>query len=845
MNNRLLFFSLSFLGFYFCVKGQSLHEQKLVAEFEMKAREIARPIEYLQTDKDIYESGEQLYFKFSQLNGQFLTPYLQDSILYLRLVNQITREVFWEEKYAITMGFSDGMVLINENVKPSIYQVEAYSPSAVYNGMKYFNAFKEIEIRQFINPEILIRHDLSGKNDYSDTLNLIVSDKLGNRLENAEVLISFLNENKKNLHQQTSYTNQEGRLKVPLDVDGSQLIDLNITLGNKHVFERIGLNHKNSSNGITLYPESGKLINNQESWVMLSFTDNSNQNEFREGVLLKNGEFHQLIKIDKDGLAKLKVKPDKESSYGVVWNDTSSDTLIVFDQIEERGVTINLNTLADTLLMTLQTSWPGQKHFIRLQVRGIVYVFQELILQENSKIKIPLTKIPTGIAEITVFNEESKLLGERLNWIENNGKLILEAELKQQNYGRREKIVVSLTVRNSKGQPLEGIQLGGAVFDKLYQNSKYNRSLYTTAHLLTQLEANPKLESILGSAEENDVWEINRLLESSNKEKYMWLEKKLENNRFIEYPLANKLFGQIRYKNSKKDSDSNYALLFRGDSESNITFIPLDDEGSFEIHPEVLGFGQDEYLYIKALPKSSNGVNLLIKDPFDDLTSILNTVNFTYPSIEYSSSKQKLDFPSFDRGMILLSEFVVRGKRMDQTREKFIGELAERTKLEFNNDFVCKFGNVLNCPVCGITDRKPVEGQEYLVLTEPEKLLNKNNNGNHYIISEENHFKYIKYKYPNYSDEELLKMYNMTRTRGFFVGAEFFVKEYPDKVSKNDSESDYRNTLSWNPYLFTDNEGKVEIEFYTSDIRSIFSGNFEALSVDGKIGKVNFEFVVE
>ncbi|MFN3800617.1 hypothetical protein [Belliella pelovolcani] len=219
---------------------------------------------------------------------------------------------------------------------------------------------------------------------------------------------------------------------------------------------------------------------------------------------------------------------------------------------------------------------------------------------------------------------------------------------------------------------------------------------------MTQLEANPKLESILGSSEENEVWEINRLLESSSKEKYMWLEKKMENDRSIEYPLANKLFGQIRYKNSKKDSDSNYALLFRGDNESNITFIPLDDKGSFEIQPEVLGFGQDEYLYVKALPKSSNGVNLQIKDPFDDLTSILNTVNFTYPSIEYSSSKQKLDFPSFDRGMILLSEFVVRGKRMDQTREKFIGELAERTKLEFNNDFVCKFGNVLNCPVCAL-----------------------------------------------------------------------------------------------------------------------------------------------
>ncbi|AFL84243.1 hypothetical protein Belba_1637 [Belliella baltica DSM 15883] len=835
---------LIFLSLSNFVQSQTLYEKVLVAEFEEKARKNARPIEYLQTDKDIYETGEQLWFKFLQLDGQFLSPYQGDSILYLRLVNQISREVFWEEKYGIYSGFTDGMVLLNENLNPGIYNLEAYSPSSVYHEMKDYHAFKEIEIRQFINPEIIIRHNLSDQDDYSDTLNLIVSDKQGNRLSDAKIQITWLNSKRKSIHETTFQSNLEGRLEIPLNRTGSQWIDLDVTLGNKHVFQRIELKDITNPKEITFHPESGKLIHNQESFVMLSAAGDNNENQTRQGVLLKDGEILQFINMGSDGLGKFKVKPEKGSSYRILWNDTPSDTMTVFDQIEDRGVTINLNTLADTLLMTIQTSWPGQKHFLRLQVRGIVHVFHELILEDNSQIKIPLTNIPSGIAEIAIFNDQAEPLGERLTWIENNGKLIVEAKLNQQEYGSREKVKVTFTVKDSKGTPLEGVQLGGTVSDKLYQNSRYNRSLYTFAHIITQMGTNPNLESILSLSEENDFRKINNILESSNIEKYIWLEQKFENYRTVEYPLGNKLTGQIKYRNSSKENDSKYGLLFRGDNEGNTAFIPLDQEGNFEIYPEELDFGKDEYLYIKALPKGSNEIILKIKDPFEELSSILKTARFNFPSIDYGGSNQKLDLPTFDRNMILLSEFVVRGKRMEQDREKFIGELAERAKFDFNDDFVCQYGDLLNCPICSYTDKKPIEGKEYLVITgDVLKIAG----GSHYIIKKDPSYTHSHkiYEYPKYTDEELMKLYNMTRTKGFFVGSGFQFKEYPDHESKNDPEADYRNTLGWYPYLFTDSNGKAEIELYTSDNRSIFAGNFEVLSADGKMGKVNFEFVVK
>ncbi|GHB42425.1 hypothetical protein [Mongoliitalea lutea] len=834
MIKRLFLCSIFFLNLSYLAQGQTAYEQKLVVEFEQKARQHARPIEYLQTDKDIYETGEQLWFRFTQLDGQLLTPHPKDSILYLRLVKQTDREVFWEEKYPLRGGFSDGMVLIRDDLVPGIYQLEAYSPSGVYQGMERYHAFKELEIRKYISPEIIIRHN---HEDDGDSLSLIISDKQAKRLSGAEVKASWLDVQKQPVHQASFRSDAEGKLSIPLQRNGAKLLDLEIVSGNKQVFQRLPLRGQKGSERLTWHPESGKLVHHQETSVMLSSTGSTSKDQSRQGVLMKDGKMLQPIGTGADGLGKLRIKPEKGSVYGILWNDAPSDTLPVFDQIEEQGVTIHLRPMGDTLMVGIQTSWPHQKHLVRIQMRGIVYVFQEFMLESNSQIKVPIAHIPSGIAEVAVFNEASEPLGQRLAWIENNGKLHVEAILSQSEYGTREKVDVTFTVRDSQGKALGGVLLGGAVSDKLFHNAGYKRNLYTLAHILTQVGPQPNLEFLMAAPEANDSRKLQTILESCAIEQYIWLEEQMKDHQSKAPLLPNKLRGQIVYKSSKKQDNPNFALLFRGDDESSTEIIPLDGAGNFEIDAEILDFGRDEYLYVKALPKGSMQINLSIEEPLELLSPVMKTKGLIYPSMTYGKQEEeKLDFPAFDRNMILLGEFVVRGRRMVQEREKFIGDLVERAKLDFNNDFVCN-GGYLNCPICGYTDKKPIEGETYIEILYLQKA-------NH-SISTRGNWRRIIYRYPVYTDEELMRMYNMTRTKGFFIGRGFVHKKYLDVASKNDPESDYRNTLTWIPYLLTDEEGKAEMEFYTSDIRSIFTGNFEALGPDGKMGQVIFEFVVE
>ena len=54
--------------------------------------------------------------------------------------------------------------------------------------------------------------------------------------------------------------------------------------------------------------------------------------------------------------------------------------------------------------------------YLRLQLRGIVYSIAKGLLKKELLIKIPLTEVPQGIAEVALFNESALPVAERNDW---------------------------------------------------------------------------------------------------------------------------------------------------------------------------------------------------------------------------------------------------------------------------------------------------------------------------------------------------------------------------------------------------------------------------------------------
>ena len=111
------------------------YSQQSIDSVICKMREdiFSRPSEliYLQTGKDIYETGEDLWFKAYQLDVQTFGLSDKSKTLYLQMINS-KDSVVWQEKYPIENGIVSGHVYIDEKLSEGDYFLEGYTKHSFY-----------------------------------------------------------------------------------------------------------------------------------------------------------------------------------------------------------------------------------------------------------------------------------------------------------------------------------------------------------------------------------------------------------------------------------------------------------------------------------------------------------------------------------------------------------------------------------------------------------------------------------------------------------------------------------------------------------------------------------------
>ena len=86
---------------------------------------------YFQTSKDIYETGEDLWFKAYQLDAQTFGLSDKSKTLYLQMINP-KDSVVRQEKYPIENGIVSGHVYIDEKLSEGDYFLEGYTKHSFY-----------------------------------------------------------------------------------------------------------------------------------------------------------------------------------------------------------------------------------------------------------------------------------------------------------------------------------------------------------------------------------------------------------------------------------------------------------------------------------------------------------------------------------------------------------------------------------------------------------------------------------------------------------------------------------------------------------------------------------------
>jgi len=175
---------------------------------------------YIQMSKNIYETGEDLWFKAWQLDARTFGLSSISQTLYLQMINE-RDSIVWREKYAIEDGIVNGHIYIDEKLPTGYYFLEAYSRHSFYNDSTDILSSRKIKI-----VENIARNHKQGNALTEGNLRFDIFPEGGNLVTGLPSCLAF------------KATNSKG---YPIDVEGALLQDNDTITHFKSIHDGMGV----------------------------------------------------------------------------------------------------------------------------------------------------------------------------------------------------------------------------------------------------------------------------------------------------------------------------------------------------------------------------------------------------------------------------------------------------------------------------------------------------------------------------------------------------------------------------------------------------------------------------
>ena len=763
-NVRLLFF------FLLCL----LVGHTLTCHSQEGTMPESRELVYLQTDKGIYETGEDLWFKTYTLDAQSLALSDRSKTLFVEMLNA-KDSIVWQEKYPILSGIAEGHVYVDKDLKEGDYRIHAYTRFSFLN----------------------------------DTLRPVYPKKI-------RVV--------KSIAYKGTNTPQEKDQPVAR---------------------------------LSFFPEGGCLIDGIPTKVAFKALDAKGMPAKVAGRLQENGKDIAKLESVHDGMGFVFMLPRKGASYKAVLSDGRE---FPFAEVVSSGLSIHLRKQTDEYLEFLLSQPKGAAaQAIKLEgkMRGGLCCTATGTLSERLKIRIPLKEFPMqGIAEFTLYNADGQPMAERLVYIHPERKLHIELNTDSARYFTRGKGKLNVKVTDEAGNPVQA-HLGLSIFDRAYQNELNPENMLSYCYLSTEIKGNIHNPAYYFDSNNKDRQAaLDLLLLTQGWRRYVW--EKADTAMLADCFLSDEIRGkQIIGKKKQKELANGGQLIQVSGPSTKSQFIIVDSLGRFTVSTDQMIALRGGYVYLKPmLDKDEYKPSIVVEESFYKADSLRKSCQSFFACMNPSLvvSDLALDYPVISQdSSILLSEITVTGKKGRIFRDKMMGRLDSLAQISIGVSWVCgcksDCGTFLNdykgyshhpigCP--GAPPKKrvpPVIGETYaLIKYEPVGKKGGWNDG--WIITAMDH---VTYQGEEFTEEELLRMNNLWRVKGYYGTREFY---QPDELDVQSPLPDARNVLLWKPDIITDEKGEAEVEFFCSDINTNFMGVIEGTDGLGNLGTSQCEFRV-
>ncbi len=627
---------------------------------------------------------------------------------------------------------------------------------------------------------------------------------------------------------------------------------------------------------IRFFPEGGNLVRGIDSKIAFRIADQTGKGiECRGAVIDANNDTVARFQPLKFGIGNFTFIPAAGNTYKAIIQ--LADTIITKElpTVYEQGYAMNVsNTNGSQLHVTVHTNIKSADAvYLFAHTRQIMKVIERgSLINGTAEFTIDKNKLGEGISQITIFNNEKKPVCERLFFIQPSQKLILQLSANQQQFTSRKKVDITISSGDESGKSLPA-DMSVSVYktDSLQTIESDNISNYfwLTSDLKGNIES-PDYYFSGKSAEIDEatdnlmlthgwrrftwqnvlqptkaafdfipewkghiitgkVTDIKTGLPAANVTTYL----SVPGNRIQLYASESDTAGNIRFYT--KDFYGPNEIVLQTDSRTDTTYkleitSPFSDKFSSTLLPlfDLPGNMKD--------PLLNHSIGVQVQNSFTGeklkqfyTAWVDSSAFFGTPDKQYNLD----DYTRFSTMEEVLREYVYE-VLVRRQKENFRLIMTDGTNKIFMDDPFTLFNGV------PVFDPNKIMRYDPLKVKKVEVVKRKYFYGPLILNGIANFITYHPDPAMLSDDHSMIIDYE-----GLQYQREFYSPVYETQEQFSSRLPDFRNVLYWSPEVKTNESGKAEINFYTSDRKGKYIVVFQGINADGKIGAQSFSFEVK
>ncbi len=638
-------------------------------------------------------------------------------------------------------------------------------------------------------------------------------------------------------------------------------------------------NISKSSNEIDLqfFPEGGTFligVNNKIAFKAVG--GNGKSMDVNGDIIDETGAVITSFSSVHNGMGFVVLNPSPGKSYKARLSNPDAGEFNL-PPVEFSGYSLQVTDEEDhfsALIYRNTTSEPGKINIVA-QSRGVVCYAAQGAITNSSRVRIPKQNLPTGITQITVFDENGIPKCERLVFVNHGNALNVGVKTDRETYGQREKVTLNMKVSDPLADSVD-VVFSVAVYDKLKvpKNGDHPISILNYLMLTSDLKGTIEDPGYYFSPVDSAVRpNTDLLMLTQGWRRFTW--KQILSGEGTADSFTHErgipIRGTVTRALSKKGVEGSQIKILNVNT-GGLALTEADESGSF-FNDDLIYYDSAE-LVIQTESRKGNQseYKLEIAPIFPSISTDFIPGPFNYSSEDLEA--QALNRLKMERGyttgedVILLDEVSVKATKikneitriygtadrtittenfpesavniLDVMRGRFAG--VQISGNPFDPTISIRGGGeplfildgiqvpkttILNLPPSQIASIDLIKGNEAAIY---------GSNGANGVLAF-----YTKLGYQG-NDGPSLGM-NTKWYQGYHLAREFYSPRYDVKDDRHNLP-DERTTLYWNPIVRPDSYGNLQLDFFTADESSSYEVVVEGISLEGNPGTGSTSFVV-